>query len=190
VKRLRNNLATEPFINRRIPVAVAASLFGLALLATVANGALFALRGAKYRSQRQTLAEQRLKLEKLNRELSEEKRLLEGPAVAVYASEGGFMAQVLERKRFDWIALLDRVETIKPYGARLTDVSPQRDEKTGWSLRLRGEANNRDEILKFEANLFSSPYFQEPRLIREGRQPNGTTIQYEISAVYLPEAKG
>ncbi len=189
VKRLRGNLATEPFINRRIPVSVVSSLLGLALLATVANVVLFAVRGGRYRSQRQTLAEQNAKLEKLNRDLAEEKRLLEGPAVAIYASEGGFMEKVLKRKRFDWTALLDSIESVKPYGARLMDVAPQWDEKTGWSLRLRGEANNMDEILKFEGNLFSSPRFKESRLMREGRQPNGATIQYEISAVYLPEAK-
>jgi Tfp pilus assembly protein PilN len=189
VKRLHSNLATEPFINRRVPVAVAASLIGLALLATVVSVALFGLRGGEYRSQRKTLEEQRLKLDKINRELSEEKRLLQGPAVATYASEGGFMAQVLDHKRFDWIALLDRVEAIKPYGARFTDVSPQRDEKTGWTIRLKGEANNRDEILKLEANLFASPFFQEPRLLREGRQTNSQTLQFEVSAAYLPEAK-
>ncbi len=189
MKRLHSNLATEPFINRRIPVAIAASLLGLALLATFVSVALFGLRGGKYRSQRKTLAEQRLKLDKINRELSEEKRLLQGPAVATYASEGGFMARVLDHKRVDWIALLDRVEAIKPYGARFTDVSPQRDEKTGWTIRLKGEANYRDEILKLEANLFSSPFFQEPRLVREGRQTNSPTLQFEVAAAYLPEAK-
>ncbi len=189
MKRLRNNLATEPFINRRVPVAVAASLIGLAFLATVLSAALFGLRGGKYRSQRNTLSEQRAKLEKLGRELNEEQQLLKGQAVAVYASEGGFMSGVLAQKRFDWIAMLDKVESIKPYGARFTDVSPQHDDKVGWKINIKGEANSRDEILKLEANLFASPCFKEPRLIREGRQPNGSTLQFEATAVYLPEAK-
>ena len=189
MKRLRSNLATEPFINRRIPIIVAASLIGLALLATAISATLFGLRGGKYRSQRNTLSEQRLKLEKLGREVSEEQQLLKGQAVAVYASEGGFMSGVLDRKRFDWIAMLDKVESIKPYGARFTDVSPQHDDKAGWRINIKGEANSRDEILKLESNLFASPWFKEPRLVREGRQPNASTLQFEATAIYLPEAK-
>ncbi len=187
MRRITANVASEPFLNRKVPLAVAGSLAGLALLATALNLTIFLVRGGQYRAHRATLRGQQEKLQTLNRRLSDQKKLLEGPEVERYASEAGFIRWVLDGKRFSWTVFLDEVEKVKPYGVMVTDLSPRLDPEGRVLVSLRGVANPRDEVLKFENNLFASHCFRGAELTSENKDStNAAWTRFDLTFEYLP----
>jgi len=186
VRRIDSNLASEPFLNRRIPLLVAGVLAALALAATALNLVLFVVRGGEYRSHHAKRGEQQTRLGELEKELAQAKKLLEGKEVDQYAAEAGFVADLMERRRFSWTLFLDRVEDVKPYGVMVTDLTPSPTRDGGVEVRIRGVANVREEILKLEQNLLDCPYFRNPKLESEERDRNGPLTKFALSAEYLP----
>lgn len=187
MSRLSANVATAPFINRRVPLAVAGGLGALALLATGLNLTLFVLRGGQYRAQRAVLQGQERKLQELNRQLAAQKKLLEGPEVGLYAAEASFMRGVLDGKRFSWTGFLEHVEGVKPYGVMVVDLTPRADTDGRIMVTLRGVASPRAEILKFEDNLFRSPNFKGAELASEEKDSTNTAwTHFQLTFEYMP----
>lgn len=189
MRRIESNLASQPFLNRRVPVAVATSLVGLALLGTALNIGLFVLRGGEYRRHQAQRKAQQERLKSLERDLERENRLLEGREVDEYASESAFILGVLERRRFAWTTLLDHLEDEKPFGVMLNDLAMVETPGGRISIKIRGTANARGEMLKLEDNLLRSPRFEDPRLESEERDPANPWTRFSLSVEYLqPEA--
>lgn len=190
VRRLSNNLAGEPFLNRRIPVVVAGALVCLALGATVANLLLFVLRGGEYRQYRAERAAQQERLKALAEQLRDQRRLLEGREVEDYVQMALLLQPILQSKRFSWNVFLEHLEAVKPYGVLFTDVSPRARKEGGLEVRLRGSANDRQEVLTLERNLLASPAFQSPQLEQEGQEGTSPLFQFTLTVVYTGSPGG
>jgi len=186
VRRIESNLATEPFLNRRIPLLIAGVLAALAMVATVLNLVLFLVRGGEYRNHKATRAQQQERLVEVDKQLAQAKKLLEGREVDQYAAEAEFAAELIERRQFSWTQFLDRVEAVKPFGVMVNDLDPSVNTDGGIEVRLRGSANAREELLKLEKNLLDCPYFKNPLLESEDRDGNTPLIKFSVRAEYLP----
>lgn len=187
MKRLGVNLATVPFVNRTAPMAILSAVLGAALLMTVFNLVSFGILGAEYRSGRKTVKRQEERLEAFQKDLKKKQSSLESSAVAASSEEAALVATLLAQKRFSWLQVLADLEKVKPFGVQLSAVAPQVDPTGAVAFSLRGVANPRSELMRFEQNLFSDPKFREVQLQGEQREPSGPLTNFTISCVYLPE---
>lgn len=187
MKRLGVNLATVPFVNRVAPLAILSAVLGAALLMTIFNLASFAILGAEYRTERKTVKRQEERLQTLQKDLSKKQSSLESSAVAASSEEATLVATLLAQKRFSWLQVLADLEKVKSFGVQLSAVSPQMDPTGAVAFSLRGVANPRSELMRFEQNLFSDPKFREVQLQGEQRESTGPLTTFTISCMYLPE---
>lgn len=190
VRRLTNNLAAEPFLNRRVPVAVALALAGLAVAATAANLLLFVVRGGEYRQYRAERAAQQERMAQLAQELKDQARVLEGREVSDYVAGARFAQALLEEKRFSWNRFLEDLEDAKPFGVMYSDIAPRGTSDGTLEVRLRGAANSREEVLALEQNLLESPAFRSPQLDSEEKDQGGTLTRFSITVRYAGPSAG
>lgn len=187
MRRLGVNLATAPFVNRAVPLTILSVVMGAALLLTVFNLASFAILGAEYRSQRNTVKHQEERLQALQQDLSKKQAALESASVASFSEEAALVATFLSEKRFSWLKVLADLEQVKSFGVQLKSVSPQADLTGAVHLSVQGVANPRSELMRFEQNLFSAPKFREVQLHGEQRDPASPITTFTLSCIYIPE---
>ena len=185
--RLPVNLASEPFVNRAVPLGTMATLAALVVVLTVANLTLFAVFGGEYRKLRSTTAQQQKRLAELSAEIQSNRGQISSPDVATFVGEALFMGEILRGKEFSWTLFLTRLEETKAYGIMFQTVTPkvERDGRIG--VALRGTANPREEILKFENNLFVSRHFRNATLRGEQKDPQNPWTQFDMVVDYNPE---
>ncbi len=189
MKRLSVNLASEPFVNRAVPLAAVSAALGAALLLTVFNLGSFVVLGREYRAQREELKGQETRLKDLGKDMAEKEKTLQSGAVASFAEEATYVSGLLQDKRFSWITFLHDLESVKAFGVQLQNVSPRITKDGLVQVNLRGMANPRSEMLKFEMNLFASPRFKEVQITNEQRDPGSPLTNFSITCVYVPEVR-
>ncbi|MEJ2420622.1 MAG: hypothetical protein P8018_02650 [Acidobacteriota bacterium] len=186
-RRLDVNMASEPFIHRKLLLGILVGLLGALLLASGLNVTLYRIRGKTYRMERAKLALQEKNVKALHRKIDAHKALLRSEAVANYKSEGSFVQQMLSAKKFSWTRFLAELETIKPYGTMFMDITPNVGKEGRFvSVRVRGVANPRGEVLKLEQNLFQSKVFRDVKLEMERKDSKNPWVTFQISFTYLP----
>lgn len=188
MKRLHVNVAETPFVNQAIPLTLMVGLVVLAVALTLVNLASFFVLGRDFRSQRSELKLKKERLEFLKKDVAGKQKVLDSAGVATFAGEARFVSEVLAVKRFSWIQFLEDLERVKPFGVQLEAVSPTigKDESVG--VALRGRANQRSELLKFEQNLMGDPSFFGFLLQSEQREKNSPFVSFNLTVQYRPEA--
>lgn len=188
MKRLHVNVAATPFVNQMIPLSLMAGLVVLAVALTLFNLTSFFILGRDFRSQRAEMRLKKERLEFLKKDVVEKQKVLDSAGVATFAGEAQFVSEVLAVKRFSWIRFLEDLERVKPFGVQLEAVSPSigKDESVGVSLR--GRANQRGELLKFEQNLMGDRSFFGFLLQSEQREKNSPFVSFNLTVQYRPEA--
>ena len=173
------NLATRIYINTSRLNFVIISVLTLLVLILVFN----------IRNSATELGE----MKKLNGKLN----LLEGKAGAAKGAtinEKEYQTQlariklanaIIEQKTFDWLMLLDRLETVVPDGISLVSIEPSKNGE----LKLAGIAKNFGNLRNYMENLEDSRYFAEVYLVSQsdllqsdGRQ--GISFNITCKAIY------
>ncbi len=72
---------------------------------------------------------------------------------------------IIERKAFNWLALLDRLESVVPEGVSLSTVEPGVNDKT---LKLSGTALRFNNLRQFMEQLETSMVFPDVFLLDQG----------------------
>ncbi len=91
---------------------------------------------------------------------------------------------IIERKAFNWLILLDRLESVVPAGVSLSAVEPGVKEQT---LKLSGTALHFKNLRQFMENLEASMFFTDVFLLDQGEakaseNQKGTT--FNITCTY------
>lgn len=81
---------------------------------------------------------------------------------------------ILAARGYDWLVLLDRLETVIPDGVTLTSIDPNRADGT---LKLSGLARNFSALRNLMENLEAAPYASSVFLQNQGQISVGTTQQ-------------
>jgi len=186
MKRLNINAAETPFVNRVVPVTAVVGLGALALILTVVNLTSFVLLGSDFRSQRSELRGKEQRLQFLKKDITEKEKVLESSSVASFAGEAQFVSGVLELKRFSWTQFFEDLERVKAFGVQLETVTPSFGQGRSVLVSLRGKANQRGELLKFEQNLMGDPSFCGLRLQNESKEQGSPFVNFNITVEYVP----
>jgi type IV pilus assembly protein PilN len=75
-----------------------------------------------------------------------------------------FANSIINRKAFDWIGLLNKLESVVPQGVALSSVAPDTKQRT---LKLSGVSLNFGKIRQFMENLEDSNYFSDVYLEKQ-----------------------
>lgn len=164
---LKINLATRYFIDqRRLLFATIAVVFSLLLITTYNVTQLGANAGRLKRVQADlAVLQARFDASAKGVSAGDYQRLLKHIAAA---------NQLLAAKSNDWLAVLERLETVVPDGVTLSAVEPNRADGT---LRLSGLARNFSALKMLMENLESAPFASAVFLQSQGQISAGATQQ-------------
>jgi hypothetical protein len=188
MRRLPINLATTPFMNKILPLAALAAVWGIAAILTALNLGSFFLLGREYRKERALLGRQEQRIESVQKDVVSKQKILDSSGVATFSREVEFTGGLLRSKRFSWTKFLEDLEGVKAYGVRFTAIAPQVKPDGSIGLNLRGVANPRSELSKLENNLLKDPRFSEVQLTQEQKDPSGPLVTFTITCLFNPEA--
>jgi type IV pilus assembly protein PilN len=85
-----------------------------------------------------------------------------------------FANNVIEKKAYNWLELLDKLEQVVPEGVAISSIDP--DPKSH-ELKLSGEARNFSNLRLFMEHLEDSPFFTDVYLTGEGETKQGEAKQ-------------
>jgi len=161
--RFRINLATRTYINAgQLKAAIAAAVTLLALLLLINIQRLAANSGETKR---------------LQNELGVSKgggRVVSDLEYQAILARIKFANGVIEKKTFDWLALLDKLEMVVPDGISLTEIEPDIREN---GLKVSGVARNFKNLRRFMENLEGSATFTDVYLLGQGLPSSGENFK-------------
>lgn len=162
---LKINLATRYFFDTRKLAYGTAAVFVLLLLLTFHNVTGMAGNAGREKRLEADIAALQARFNASAKGVSEQEyqALLKQIASA---------NAILGKRAFDWLLLLDRLETVVPAGVTLTSIDPAL--KDG-SLKLAGTALGFRNLRMFVENLEGSSDFSEVLLLSQGEASFGTT---------------
>lgn len=165
--RFNINLATKTYIDAkmlRFWTLLAVVLLSLLLVYNVRS---IATNAAKLRRLANEIAASDSKAGSVGKSVPEKEyqRLLE---------RIGFANSVIEKKAYDWIALLDRLEQVVPDGVAISSIEPDPKNER---LRLSGVAKNFTNLRIFMERLEDSKFFTDLYLMSQGNVKLGDVKQ-------------
>lgn len=185
----RLNFAERRFVNRKIPTAIIGTIGSLALLGLLLNVSLTLWNGGEYFKQRKILREQADTNRGLQDRLKDADKELSSRDTPVLTAEALYLKSVLDKKEFSWVTFLDRLEEVKPYQATIEDISPKVLKDRTVYVKIKGLAKPREEVYRFEENIFRSKYFAKPLLVREEVDKQSSWQAYNLEFMYIPGGK-
>jgi len=174
--RLTINLATRIYINTRrlnLFIAGAVTLLVLLLLYNVSNvGTDFA--------EMQRLTKETAALE--GKSGSAQSSVVPEKEYQALLARIKFANGIIEKKTFNWLELLDKLEGVVPDGIALASIEPSPKESV---LKLAGTGKSFGNLRKFLENLEDSKYFTEIYLVSHAEtkvSDSQTGISFTITA--------
>ncbi len=145
------NLATRTYINKKkLDTALTAAMIILLFLLLVqAKISVYNAGEMSRLNSMQTSEEAQSKKKRLDFSESDYKKLL---------ADIKFANGIIERKAFDWLGPLNRLESVVPEGVTLTSLEPNSKER---NLKISGIALNFGNIRHFMENLEGSNSFSD-----------------------------
>jgi hypothetical protein len=180
------NFAERQFINRRIPTVILSTVGTLAVLGLLLNIILTLINGGEYFKQRKILKAQAEAKNSLELRLREADKELSSKDTPLLTAEALYLKDILDKKEFSWIEFLDKLETVKPYRTIINDINPNVLKDKTVYVKVKGLAQPRDEIYKFEENIFNSKFFAKPHVINEELDKQSTWQSFDLECIYFP----
>ncbi len=185
--RLRLNLASQPYENARAFYLRWGLLLLLVLLATAALLAA-ALRGwTQGRDVAQRIAADRREIARLQDVATKARAVLAQPENKDVALQAAYLNELIARKAFSWTQVFADLEKIMPPEVRVLAIQPALDADNQLEVRMTIEGTSHDRAVQFLRHLEDSPRFREAQSRAETFTQPGGAIQFQISALYLPQ---
>jgi Tfp pilus assembly protein PilN len=184
---IRSNLATRPFYNERAVQLVLLSIGLIALVATVFN-----VTSIVQLSQRDTrLATQASRDEAtavdMRARAAKLRATIDPRVLEMAAADAQQANELIDRRTFSWIDLVNRLEATLPDDVRITSIRPKIDPKRGTVVTLVVVARNVDDINTFIGNLDATGAFSELAK-KEERVDEQKELVAALETVYTPAA--
>lgn len=191
--RLEINLATQPYEDvKRFWTRWGTALAGLALLTlvllyTAAAGWMAAAKDRGLIAQRQQQIQAR------ERERQTAEAMLNQPENRSTRDRSQFLNELFERKSFSWTRVFTDLERVMPAHLHLVSIHPEMAPDHQLALKLVVAGESRDRAIELVRQMEDSRHFRETRINVEqvmgtGTQVSGDNVQFEISALYVPDS--
>lgn len=184
------NLAKDPFLaTRRVDVAI--------VLLLVAGTAMSWFNVSSWLGERRgdsgevSIPAQEEEIRRLKSDIETARKTLDAAVTPEARAEAEQINQLIVRRTFSWVRLLERLEGAMPDDVALLTVTPELDEKDGGvKVNLRGLARTPEGMLDFIDGLWSDPAFSNPYPRSERDQEASRNVdgrEFGILVIYHPD---
>jgi len=186
------NLATQPYQDaRRFYLLWGAVLVAAALL----TGALLYGAGSGWRHShgisRQIAAEQRTLKQLQDRERAD-LAILNQPQNRDVRERSQVLNGLIRRKEFSWTLIFSDLEHLMPARIHVVSITPLLNKDNQIEVHMQVAGDSRDKAIELVDRMEHSPAFRHAQVLQENSTPRaalpGDSVQFDLSAIYLPGA--
>jgi type IV pilus assembly protein PilN len=191
--RVDINLATQPYQDARRfwlrwgGALVALGLLTLILLYSVLTGWVSA------RKDRDLIRQREAQIAARDQERAQAEALLSRPENRSTRDRSQFLNDLFQRKAFSWTKVFEDLERVMPPRLHVVLIRPEMGSEAGLNIKLVVAGESRERALDLVRKMEASQRFQQTRIDQETAQIGqsaGDKVQFDISAVYVPEVPG
>jgi type IV pilus assembly protein PilN len=191
--RVDINLATQPYQDaRRFWLRWGGALVALGLLTLIL--VYSALTGwVSARKDRDLIRQREAQIAARDQEKTQAEALLNRPENRSTRDRSQFLNELFQRKAFSWTKVFEDLERVMPPRLHVVSIRPEMGADAGLNIKLVVAGESRERALELVRKMEASQRFQQTRIDQETsevRQTPGDNVQFDISAVYIPEVPG
>ena len=191
--RIDINLASQPYQDaRRFWLRWGGALVVLSLLTLIL--VYSALTGwVSARKDRDLIRQREAQIAERDREKIQAEALLNRPENRSTRDRSQFLNELFQRKAFSWTKVFEDLERVMPPRLHVVSIRPEMGPDAGLNIKLVVAGESRERALELVRKMEASKRFQQTRIDQETsevRQTAGDNVQFDISAVYIPEVPG
>ncbi|HTE89942.1 MAG TPA: PilN domain-containing protein [Terriglobales bacterium] len=191
--RVDINLATQPYQDaRRFWLRWGGALVALGLLTLIL--VYSALTGwVSARKDRDLIRQRQAQIAARDQEKTQAEALLNRPENRSTRDRSQFLNELFQRKAFSWTKVFEDLERVMPPRLHVVSIRPEMGADAGLNIKLVVAGESRERALELVRKMEASQRFQQTRIDQETsevRQTPGDNVQFDISAVYIPEVPG
>jgi type IV pilus assembly protein PilN len=188
--RVDINLATRPYEDAgplwlRWGGALAAlGLFTLILLYSVFSG------WAAARKDRGLIEQRQEQIAARDEQKAKAEETLNLPANRGTRDRAQYLNDLFQRKSFSWTQVFQDLEKVMPPRLHVVSIQPEKSADNQVQIKLVVAGESRDRALELVRKMESSQHFQQTQIEQESSQTGqtpGDNVQFDISALYVPE---
>lgn len=185
---LRINLSKKPFEEFALKMVLIIVLFVIALSLTAGNMARIVSIRFKLKKGAASIKKMEKEIETSSNNIKKNKDSLSGTWANRILEESNYISDELKMKSFSWITFLERFEKAKPWKISFLSIRPE--YKGGFvQVDSKAIAGSDGDLIEFQNNLLTSPYFTNIEIANEGIEQNSKQIVFSISFIYNPSGK-
>ena len=191
--RVDINLATHPYEDsgslwlRWGGALVALILFTVILLYIVVAGWMGA------RKDRSLIAQREQQIAARDAERARAEAILNLPENRTTRDRSQFLNDLFLRKAFSWTKVFEDLERVMPARLHLVSIQPEMAPGNELEIKMVVAGESRERALELVRKMEGSQRFQQTQIEQEQSQTGltpGDNVQFNISAVYVPELAG
>jgi type IV pilus assembly protein PilN len=189
--RVDINLASQPYEDARQfwlrwgGGLVALSILTLLLLLMTVNGWIAA------RKDRQLIRQYEAQSAARDKEKADALALLNLPQNSTTRDRSQFLNDLFQRKAFSWTKAFEDLEQVMPPRLHVVSIHPELAPDNELEIKLIVAGDTREHALDLVSKMEASKHFHETYIDEENTSAangsSGDTVQFHITALYVPE---
>src|SRR5579864_3609409 len=189
--RVDINLATQPYEDARRfwlrwgRALVALGILTLLLLLMTVNGWIGA------RNDRRLIRKYEQQSAERDKEKADAQALLNLPQNSSTRDRSQFLNDLFQRKAFSWTRAFENLEQVMPPRLHVVSIHPELSADNELEIKLIVAGDTREHALDLVSKMEASQHFHDTYIEEEnsnaGNGSSGDTVQFHISALYVPE---
>ena len=189
--RVDINLASQPYEDARQfwlrwgGALVALGILTLSLLMMTVNGWIGA------RKDRQLIRRYEAQSAERDKEKADAQALLNLPQNSSTRDRSQFLNDLFQRKSFSWTKAFENLEQIMPPRLHVVSIHPELAPDNELEIKLIVAGDSREHALDLVSKMEASQHFHETYIEEEnsseGNGTAGDTVQFHITALYVPD---
>jgi type IV pilus assembly protein PilN len=191
--RVDINLATQPYQDAKQfwlrwgGALVVLGLLTLILVYSALTGWIIA------RKDRDLIRQREAQIAARAQEKTQAEALLSRPENRSTRDRSQFLNELFQRKAFSWTKVFEDLERVMPPRLHVVSIRPEMGSEEELNIKLVVAGESRERALDLVRKMEASQRFQQTRIDQEraeSGQVAGDNVQFDISAVYVPEVPG
>jgi type IV pilus assembly protein PilN len=189
--RVDINLATQPYEDARRfwlrwgGALVALGILTLLLLLMTVNGWIGA------RNDRRLIRKYEQQSAERDKEKADAQALLNLPQNSSTRDRSQFLNDLFQRKAFSWTRAFENLEQVMPPRLHVVSIHPELSADNELEIKLIVAGDTREHALDLVSKMEASQHFHDTYIEEENSNPGngsaGDTVNFHISALYVPE---
>ena len=191
--RVDINLASQPYQDAKQfwlrwgGALVVLGLLTLILVYSALTGWIIA------RKDRDLIRQREAQIAARAQEKTQAEALLSRPENRSTRDRSQFLNELFQRKAFSWTKVFEDLERVMPPRLHVVSIRPEMGSEAELNIKLVVAGESRERALDLVRKMEASQRFQQTRIDQEraeSGQVAGDNVQFDISAVYVPEVPG